>query len=291
MAKPIANFGYSVNLNTVAFSDLSLNQPISWQWDFGNGHTSLDRNPVHTYVDSGTYTVTLKVSNSEGTSELYSESIIINGTNNIFISTTILELISHYIPNAIMNETSTNEKINLIRKWQMYLQPLVFIPIEVDESDTFNEIKWPGLVKMLIAQLSSYDTILQAANAFIAISSSNSSGSNTGEDGEPIPIGELEQQIKSIETGPTKTEWFENKSYLENAEAAEHLANAFATSTKAGGALDQLRLSICQLSARLRIYLPICDQLSTNTIAPKVFTRKNHSGHNANPFGITKRML
>lgn len=289
MAKPIANFGYSVNENTVAFSDLSIYNPVSWLWDFGNGFQSLDRNPEMTYANQGTYTVSLTVTNADGSSEPYIENIIINDNPSIYLSTTILELIGHYIPNAIHKETSVIEKINLIRKWQMYLQPLVFIPVEISESDTFNEVKWPGLVKMLIAQLSAYDVILQSANAFIAMASSNSSSEGeTG--GEPTPIEDLEQQIKSIETGPSKTEWFENKSYLEDSEAIENLANAFSLATKAGGALDQLRMSICQLASRLRIFLPICDQLDHSPIIPRI-TSKRKSGHNANPFGITKRML
>lgn len=294
MAKPIANFGYSVNLNTVAFSDLSIHQPVSWDWDFGDGHTSNDQNPTHTYLDPGTYTVSLKVTNTdpeESSSETYIETILVNENPSIFISTTILELIGHYIPNAIVSETSVTEKINLIRKWQLYLQPLIYIPIKVSEQDVYNEVKYPGLVKMLIAQLSAYDTILQAANAFIAMASSIKMGSGENESGgEPTPIDELKQQIKSIETGPAKTEWFENKSYLEDSEAFENMANAFSSATKAGGALDQLRVSICQLAARIRISLPMCDALPFSQVPPQV-TGKKRSGHNANPFGITKRML
>lgn len=291
MVKPIANFGYSVNDNTVAFSDLSLGQPVSWLWDFGDGFQSMDQNPTHTYIDQKTYIVTLTVVNADGTSEPYIENIIVNATTNLYISTTILELIGHYVPTAITSETSNIEKINLIRKWQMYLQPLITIPIEVEDSDTFNETKWPGLVKMLIAQLSAYDIILQAANAFMSISGRESESESDGGSG-PGPDPNLKQQIKIIETGPAKTEWFENKTYLEESEIKKNLATAFAQSTKAGGALDQLIASICQLSARLRIYLPICGQLEHSPIVPQIMhTRRTVGGHNANPFGVTKRML
>jgi len=33
----------------------------TWLWDFGDGETSTERNPAHTYRNPGTYTVTLKV--------------------------------------------------------------------------------------------------------------------------------------------------------------------------------------------------------------------------------------
>ncbi len=50
----------------VEFTDLSTNGPTSWLWDFGDGNTSTNQNPVHTYTGNGTYTVSLTVNNSFG---------------------------------------------------------------------------------------------------------------------------------------------------------------------------------------------------------------------------------
>lgn len=50
----------------VQFVDQSANVPTSWEWDFGDGQTSGDQNPKHTYVSEGTYTVALKVRNNFG---------------------------------------------------------------------------------------------------------------------------------------------------------------------------------------------------------------------------------
>ncbi len=50
----------------VQFTDLSTGGPTSWQWNFGDGTTSTERNPSHTYANSGVYTVTLTVSNPAG---------------------------------------------------------------------------------------------------------------------------------------------------------------------------------------------------------------------------------
>jgi gliding motility-associated-like protein len=47
----------------VAFTDLS-NPADTWNWDFGDGTTSSARNPVHSYTDTGTFTVTLTVTNN-----------------------------------------------------------------------------------------------------------------------------------------------------------------------------------------------------------------------------------
>jgi|LSQX01.2.fsa_nt_gb PKD repeat protein len=45
----------------VQFTDVSTGGPTSWSWDFGDGGTSNDQHPVHTYTTPGTYTVTLTV--------------------------------------------------------------------------------------------------------------------------------------------------------------------------------------------------------------------------------------
>jgi PKD repeat protein len=50
----------------VSFSDLSSGTPTTWAWDFGDGATSNEQNPAHTYSAPGRYTVALTVSNTLG---------------------------------------------------------------------------------------------------------------------------------------------------------------------------------------------------------------------------------
>ncbi|MDI6794744.1 MAG: PKD domain-containing protein, partial [bacterium] len=50
----------------VTFTDTSTGSITSWSWNFGDGDTSTTRNPVHTYTDSGAYTVSLTVSDTCG---------------------------------------------------------------------------------------------------------------------------------------------------------------------------------------------------------------------------------
>ncbi|WP_449405441.1 PKD domain-containing protein [Methanosarcina lacustris] len=68
---PVANFTSDVASEnaplTVTFTDTSTGFPTAWSWDFGDGTTSTDQNPVHTYTSAGDYTVTLTVSNADGT--------------------------------------------------------------------------------------------------------------------------------------------------------------------------------------------------------------------------------
>ena len=51
---------------TVQFTDLSTGSPTEWAWDFGDGASSTEQNPSHTYTVAGNYSVTLTASNGAG---------------------------------------------------------------------------------------------------------------------------------------------------------------------------------------------------------------------------------
>jgi PKD repeat protein len=46
---------------TVQFFDTSYGDPEFWSWDFGDGNSSNEQNPVHTYLLPGSYDVALKI--------------------------------------------------------------------------------------------------------------------------------------------------------------------------------------------------------------------------------------
>lgn len=92
-----ASFRYihaSNDLLTLSFTDESFAAPgaiiDSWFWDFGDGATSTDQNPVHTYSESGFYMACLYISSSD--SSCYSSfclpveagSVIPGGCDNYF---------------------------------------------------------------------------------------------------------------------------------------------------------------------------------------------------------------
>lgn len=64
---------------TVQFTDTSTGSPALWNWNFGDGSTSTEQNPTHTYFSAGTYDVKLAVSNAAGTS---SKAITITALGN-----------------------------------------------------------------------------------------------------------------------------------------------------------------------------------------------------------------
>ncbi len=51
---------------TVNFSDQSIGEVTTWAWDFGDGQTSSDQSPTNVYSSEGSYTVSLIVTGSEG---------------------------------------------------------------------------------------------------------------------------------------------------------------------------------------------------------------------------------
>ncbi|MDY9926298.1 PKD domain-containing protein [Methanosarcina sp.] len=70
---PVANFSSNVATGyaplTIQFTDISKNA-TGWYWDFGDGNNSDQQNPTHTYSEAGNYTVTLAISNAEGSDVL-----------------------------------------------------------------------------------------------------------------------------------------------------------------------------------------------------------------------------
>ena len=82
---PITNFstsGSNTCSGLVSFYDQTSNSPTGWLWNFGDGNSSSQQNPTHSYTSSGNYTVELVTSNSFGSDTItYSNLIQVNLTN------------------------------------------------------------------------------------------------------------------------------------------------------------------------------------------------------------------
>ncbi len=65
--QPAANFSYTVDGRTVTFTNTS-SYSTAYSWNFGDGATSTEENPVHTYATDGNFTVVLTATNDLGTS-------------------------------------------------------------------------------------------------------------------------------------------------------------------------------------------------------------------------------
>ncbi|WP_418609664.1 S8 family serine peptidase [Pseudoalteromonas sp. US3C1013] len=78
---PRAGFDVDTQGLTATFVDTSrdANDDISqWSWDFGDGATSTDANPVHAYAESGSYEVELTVTDSENNSDTFTQTVVVS---------------------------------------------------------------------------------------------------------------------------------------------------------------------------------------------------------------------
>ncbi|RUO30942.1 peptidase S8 [Aliidiomarina sedimenti] len=77
---PSADFSYSIDGMTVNFTDESEADLdlVSHEWDFGDGASSTEENPMHTYAEQGSYDVSLVVTDSDDQSDSVTKTITIN---------------------------------------------------------------------------------------------------------------------------------------------------------------------------------------------------------------------
>ncbi|WP_413402972.1 S8 family serine peptidase [Pseudoalteromonas sp. KJ71-7] len=78
---PEAGFNVSAQGLTATFTDTSrdVNDDISqWSWNFGDGATSTDANPIHAYAEPGSYEVELTVTDSENNSDTFTQTVIVS---------------------------------------------------------------------------------------------------------------------------------------------------------------------------------------------------------------------
>ncbi len=82
---PVADFTYTKDGLKVDFTDNSDGKDSElkyWAWDFGDGNESNEQSPTHTYDESGTYNVTLIVTDDEGATGTTSKEVTVVADEN-----------------------------------------------------------------------------------------------------------------------------------------------------------------------------------------------------------------
>ena len=82
---PTADFNFLNNQLEISFNNLSIDGDV-FNWNFGDGTTSTEINPVHIYDETGTYTVVLTAENECGTTTATSEVIVSELPSAAFIA-------------------------------------------------------------------------------------------------------------------------------------------------------------------------------------------------------------
>ncbi len=147
---PTAGFNSSNNGSTVSFSNTSVNA-VSYSWSFGDNSSSVEENPVHTYANDGSYTVTLTVTNACGTAI---------STKNVTVVTK---------PTANFNATNTNG-----------CAPLT-VTFNNTSSNNATSFQWefPGGTPSSSTDKNPIVTYAAAGLYSVSLTSSNAAGSST----------------------------------------------------------------------------------------------------------------
>ncbi|WP_338221960.1 PKD domain-containing protein [Algoriphagus sp. oki45] len=82
----------------IAFTDLSDPRAVEWSWDFGDGNTSSEKNPIHVFGKKGVFEVILIISDRWGCEEQMTKTVEITRSYRVMIPT-------GFTPNGTQNQT------------------------------------------------------------------------------------------------------------------------------------------------------------------------------------------
>ena len=92
---PTANFESTTNGPVVSFANLASTNTTDFDWTFGDGSGSTDANPLHLYLESGSYQVELHVANGCGT-DTYSQTITVEAPTTTLLDATANDAVMPY---------------------------------------------------------------------------------------------------------------------------------------------------------------------------------------------------
>jgi PKD repeat protein len=104
----------------ISFIDQSSGNIDEWLWDFGDGETSDEQNPRHTYEKGGEYTVTLTVTGPDGTDTEIEENFVYRSPSSPSADSTT-HYKEHYRGKVILDKSSFNLDPEELKYSRMFL--------------------------------------------------------------------------------------------------------------------------------------------------------------------------
>jgi gliding motility-associated-like protein len=91
----------------IAFTELADERAVEWSWDFGDGSTSTEQNPIHVFGKKGEFQVVLTITDQYGCQESFQKTVLITKSYRIMSPT-------GFTPNADENKTFTPKYKGLV---------------------------------------------------------------------------------------------------------------------------------------------------------------------------------
>ncbi len=140
-APPVASFTYTIEEGNVTFNASGSHDPDgsieSYSWDFGDGAAGTGENVTHSYSQSGTYHVTLTVTDNEGKSNQTHTNVTVdleppvtamelspgspNGHNGWYVTSVTVTLDA---TDTISENTTTKYRFDDTSSWNTYTDPI-----------------------------------------------------------------------------------------------------------------------------------------------------------------------
>lgn len=110
----------------VRFQNFTTGHIVRHLWDFGDGGTSLERNPTHTYLQEGQYTVKLNIITSTGAQGV--------ATKNLYITVDADENIPFFYVDSVLNPYSV-ETASALTDGGNPTEPKTFVFVDQSDGD------------------------------------------------------------------------------------------------------------------------------------------------------------